>query len=95
MNFINGLVGQEIQLELKYCERCGGLWLRRQGNVGVYCGCCETRLAAMPDPGVPPRGPRRRRRKVPAITVETRGGGLQSPISINYLHAVANVEMWA
>lgn len=31
-----------IQLELKYCERCGGLFLRRQGIGEVYCvGCAE------------------------------------------------------
>jgi Zn-finger nucleic acid-binding protein len=29
-----------IQLELKYCERCGGLWLRRQGVADVYCMAC-------------------------------------------------------
>jgi Zn-finger nucleic acid-binding protein len=29
-----------IQLELKYCELCGGLWLRRQGADQVYCAAC-------------------------------------------------------
>jgi Zn-finger nucleic acid-binding protein len=29
-----------IQLELKYCERCGGLWLRRRGTAEVYCAAC-------------------------------------------------------
>lgn len=29
-----------IQLELKYCERCGGLWLRLQGTHEVYCASC-------------------------------------------------------
>ena len=33
-----------IQLELKYCERCGGLWLRRKGRVEVYCGPCGTQM---------------------------------------------------
>jgi Zn-finger nucleic acid-binding protein len=28
---------QEILLELKYCERCGGLWLRPQGTDGLFC----------------------------------------------------------
>jgi hypothetical protein len=42
---------QEIQVELKYCERCGGLWLRLQGNGGVYCASCDVRLQARPDPG--------------------------------------------
>src|ERR1039458_7035701 len=35
MNFIRETKGQEIQVELKYCERCGGLWLRPQGADGV------------------------------------------------------------
>jgi len=38
-----------IQLELKYCERCGGLWLRRQGSVEVFCASCTT---AMPEHNV-------------------------------------------
>jgi len=29
-----------IELELKYCERCGGLWLRICGSERVYCGAC-------------------------------------------------------
>jgi len=30
MDFIGTIEGSEIQVELKYCERCGGLWLRPQ-----------------------------------------------------------------
>jgi Zn-finger nucleic acid-binding protein len=33
-----------IQLELKYCERCGGLWLRRQGVSTVYCPPCSAEV---------------------------------------------------
>jgi len=29
-----------LQLELKYCERCGGLWLRLKGRCDVYCASC-------------------------------------------------------
>ena len=36
-----------VTVELKYCERCGGLWLRRKGMTGVYCGGCRARLAEM------------------------------------------------
>jgi Zn-finger nucleic acid-binding protein len=64
MEFIGSLQGQEIHVELKYCERCGGLWLRAQGADGVYCAGCRVRLAAMPDPTNPPpslRKPRRRK----------------------------------
>ncbi len=30
-----------VQVELKYCERCGGLWFRRLGCEEVYCASCE------------------------------------------------------
>jgi hypothetical protein len=31
-----------MRLELKYCERCGGLWLRVWESEDVYCpGCVE------------------------------------------------------
>ena len=33
------------QLELKYCERCGGLWLRRKGCRQVYCWPCIPKMA--------------------------------------------------
>jgi hypothetical protein len=29
-----------IYLELKYCERCGALWLRPGGSDVVFCGNC-------------------------------------------------------
>lgn len=43
---------QIIELELKYCERCGGLWLRRQGTEQVYCPPCLPRVL---DETPPPR----------------------------------------
>lgn len=30
-----------VLLDLKYCERCGGLWLRTRGSPGVYCSFCN------------------------------------------------------
>jgi Zn-finger nucleic acid-binding protein len=38
----------ESQFELKYCERCGGLWLRRAGAEQVYCSRCEPEMAELP-----------------------------------------------
>jgi hypothetical protein len=32
-------------MELKYCERCGSLWLRREGVNEVYCDACEPWMA--------------------------------------------------
>lgn len=33
-----------VELELKYCERCGGLWLRLCGSQQVYCLPCARSL---------------------------------------------------
>lgn len=33
-----------IQLELKYCERCGGLWVRRMECEEVYCASCAVEM---------------------------------------------------
>ncbi len=34
-----------IEVELKYCERCGGLWVRPCGSQRVYCADCAPRMA--------------------------------------------------
>ncbi len=46
MNFISVVTEERVSMELKYCERCGGLWLRREGEAGVYCAECRARVAA-------------------------------------------------
>ena len=38
---------QEARVELKYCEHCGGLWVREAG-AGVYCAKCEPKVADLP-----------------------------------------------
>ncbi|MGD0792605.1 MAG: hypothetical protein ABR920_12625 [Terriglobales bacterium] len=94
MDFIGRMEGSEIQVELKYCERCGGLWLRPQGTDGVYCASCRVRLAAMPDPGeAPPR--KARRRKARSQGTDVQKDDLQSPARIDYLQGVAAMEVWA
>jgi len=55
-----------IQLELKYCERCGGLWLRRLGDAEVFCTPC--RVAA------PEHAIGRRVRTRPRLPVNRNGG---------------------
>ena len=42
---MEGLDSNAIQMELKYCERCGGLWLRLTGSDLVYCSSCAAILA--------------------------------------------------
>jgi hypothetical protein len=39
------------QLELKYCERCGGLWLRNKGEEEVYCPGCVPGWRSSPNRG--------------------------------------------
>jgi Zn-finger nucleic acid-binding protein len=39
---------EELQFELKYCERCGGLWLRPMGGGQVYCVGCAREMAKLP-----------------------------------------------
>lgn len=55
---------QEERLELKYCERCGGLWLRPVDSGQIYCVACGRAMAELPpasrEPETTqlPRGPR-------------------------------------
>lgn len=37
-----------VYLQLKYCERCGGLWLRPDGTATPYCPACQHFMAALP-----------------------------------------------
>jgi hypothetical protein len=37
-----------LRLELKYCERCGGLWLRPTGGEQIYCSACGRAMAELP-----------------------------------------------
>ncbi len=45
------------RLYLKYCERCGGLWLRPEDAVTPYCSACRHLMAQLPA-----RAPRATRR---------------------------------
>ena len=40
-----------IQLELKYCERCGALWLRPKGSDLLFCAGCARAMAGL-QPGL-------------------------------------------
>jgi uncharacterized Zn finger protein (UPF0148 family) len=51
-----------IRLELKYCERCGGLWMRARGSGDVYCPSCAVEMLDLPT----------RRRKKPHLLVNDR-----------------------
>ena len=40
---------KHVRVELKYCEHCGGLWVR-EGGAGVYCERCQPKVADLPRP---------------------------------------------
>ncbi len=45
-----------IRVELKYCERCGGLMFRPANTARVYCGACELDMLATAVPKSRRRG---------------------------------------
>ena len=45
-------------LELKYCERCGGLWLRPVGGEQIYCAICSRAMAELPPSSTETTAPR-------------------------------------
>jgi uncharacterized Zn finger protein (UPF0148 family) len=95
MNFISELEGHVIHVELKYCERCGELWLRPEKAKEVYCASCRAVLAAMPNvEEAPARKARRRKARVPGTNVQgdAQGDDLQYPVRIDHLEGVATME---
>ena len=68
-----------VELELKYCERCGGLWLRECGVQTPYCTSCVTALADCAVPRTRKRPPRLpANRNYPALdeSIITQQGGV-------------------
>jgi len=59
-----------VRLELKYCERCGELWLRRRGEGSVYCVSCLSQLGKLGDHGEATLPLRKHR-----IALDEKGGG--------------------
>jgi len=60
----------EVRVELKYCEHCGGLWVR-EGGGGVYCPKCLPKVEDLPAPKerVAPRKRRRTRKRIAKIVL--------------------------
>lgn len=44
---------RSTRMELKYCEHCGGLWVR-EGGAGVYCEKCQPKVTDLPAPKTKP-----------------------------------------
>ena len=53
-----------IQMKLKYCERCGALWLRLTGSDLIFCSPCSVVLAGLA------RNPRFREPRVSSSRVD-------------------------
>ncbi len=51
-----------VPMELKYCERCGGLWLREKEGNEIYCPKCVPEMAELPQP---------RRKRVLVVAVDS------------------------
>jgi len=85
MNFMSWTEGEKTGLELKYCERCGGLWLRPQGNGEVYCGSCRVRMADLSRAVYE----RPKRPRLPRPKPED----LQGQVQIEYLQAVTELAV--
>jgi len=98
MNFIGSMEGSAVQVELKYCERCGGLFLRQPAEDRVYCAGCTLHLAQQTDTEQMPskaslrkvRGRRRIRKAGP-----DRAGELGKAGHIGRLQGVAELGVWA
>ena len=48
MKKIDDVSEMQVGLELKYCERCGGLWLRPVSGAQIYCSVCARAMADLP-----------------------------------------------
>src|SRR5271154_3817459 len=59
---LKGTEVNDLRIDLKVCEGCGVLWLRRVMVEGVYCRGCAGRLAEFPAPRAKHAGGRQRRR---------------------------------
>ncbi len=63
MKIISGNASGDLSLELKYCERCGGLWLLTTGGSHVYCSACTREVEEVPSAVREPETLRERRRQ--------------------------------
>jgi len=90
MRLAGGMEVCEIVIELKYCERCGGLWLRLQGADGVYCAGCAALLEARQNPVVTPaRTSRRPKGRGKRPGEQKQRDDTRSSRRIDYLEGVA------
>ena len=83
MNFISMVGDKGVEVELKYCECCGGLWLRPQGGDEVYCRGCRSRMEQLPRAAI-------RRAIQPRLP---QGNDLKGGFEVESLQGVAEMEV--
>jgi Zn-finger nucleic acid-binding protein len=66
-----------LHVELKICEGCGALWLRRGTRDGVYCMACYKWLDGFPEPTGKRAGGRPRLARVKGCCAGRRNRGVQ------------------
>jgi len=89
-----GMEVHEILIELKYCERCGGLWLRPQGSGAVYCAGCQEIFRARQSLALTP-ALKPQRRKWRSQGAGRQKDDVRSSGGIDYLEGVAMIEVLA
>jgi hypothetical protein len=84
MNAVSSLA----HFQLKYCERCGGLWLRPDSAATPYCPACDQFMSALPV-----RQPRNQHQRKPArrATVTAGAAVLTSALQVTVV-AVSEVS---
>ena len=89
MNLMGNHAGIQIGMGLKYCERCGKLFLRNIMEYVIHCAVCKARLAALRSATRKGsgRGQKRALRKKPTPTILA--GALGDKRSIACLRGVA------
>jgi LSD1 subclass zinc finger protein len=96
MKSAGGMEVHEILIELKYCERCGGLWLRPQGAERVYCAGCQALLEARQNlAAIPSFRSRRDKWRGQGAGKQKQRNDLCTSGEIDYLEGVATIEVLA
>ncbi len=97
MNFISEAQSGRVPVELKYCERCGGLFLREQAGEVVYCRGCTAHMRAAPQLRPDGRKSSARKTRNPRLIKgpQPQKRGLEATTHIHCLEAVAALEVRA
>ncbi len=91
MNFIS-MESPTNQVELKYCERCGGLFLRVLEADVVFCATCAIQVAELPEPTMLMPKKSARKSRAPRLVQGPKPGDMddfESGVPIGSLQAVA------